>query len=248
MKYGLYVVTHKKLDNSFENRITIGVGPNKNSIGADFCDDSGDNISSKNKNYCELTALYWIWKNTSNDIVGLEHYRRVFINNKKILNDEIIKKCLEKKDIILASRVFFKCSTYKNYCLNHYKEDLVVVERIIKDICPNYLNSFKKLKKINYLYPYNMFISKKDIIDNYCSWLFPILFKLENEIDLSFRDDYQSRVFGFISERLFTLWVIHNKLRIKETKVSYEMEFKNNRFSAVITWFFKRIIRYNEKI
>ena len=48
------------------------------------------------------------------------------------------------------------------------------------------------------------------VLNDYCDWLFDILFTLEKEIDLSDRDDYQKRVFGFLSERLFTVWLEHN--------------------------------------
>lgn len=65
-----------------------------------------------------------------------------------------------------------------------------------------------------------MFISKQNIVNEYCSFLFPILKKLENEIDYKHYDDYQKRVFGFLSERLFTTWLDKNeKIKTKEIPV-----------------------------
>lgn len=41
-------------------------------------DDSGDHISTKNEFYSELTGIYWVWKNTRQEITGVCHYRRYF--------------------------------------------------------------------------------------------------------------------------------------------------------------------------
>lgn len=49
-------------------------------------DNTGDNISEKNKKYCELTTQYWAWKNVEADYYGFCHYRRFLImkeNNDK---------------------------------------------------------------------------------------------------------------------------------------------------------------------
>ena len=58
----MYMVTHKSVDFVPEDRTPIFVGKGNNSDNY-ISDNTGENISDKNSNYCELTALYWIWKN-----------------------------------------------------------------------------------------------------------------------------------------------------------------------------------------
>ena len=79
---------------SFQWEIPIQAGAALTDIKiAKVSDDTGDNISLKNPKYCELTALYWIWKNDMADYVGLSHYRRHFD-----LTEESIER-LMKSDI-----------------------------------------------------------------------------------------------------------------------------------------------------
>ena len=71
------------------------------------------------------------------------------------------------------------------------------------------------------LYIYNMFAMKKSLFDEYCAWLFDILFTLENRIDISDYDIYNARIFGFLSERLFNIWIEKKQLKIKEVNVVF---------------------------
>ena len=62
---------------------------------------------------------------------------------------------------------------------------------------------------------FNMFIMKKDKFDAYCAWLFDILFELENRLDISTYNKNDSRVFGFVSERLLDVWIETNDIAYK---------------------------------
>ena len=61
-----------------------------------------------------------------------------------------------------------------------------------------------------------MFIMKKELLDDYCGWLFDILFELEKRLDISSYSDNDKRVFGFVSERLLDVWLIKNEIRYKD--------------------------------
>ena len=54
--------------------VEVGAALHTEPIPGTVPDNTGDNISHKNKNYCELTALYWAWKNLEAEAVGLVHY------------------------------------------------------------------------------------------------------------------------------------------------------------------------------
>ena len=222
MKFSIFVATHKKFEFPLpDNYIPILVGSYKSDLSIYQRDDDGEfQISYKNKNYCELTGLYWIWKNIRTDYVGLCHYRRYFINRKNALVDERdIKMDLSRYDIILPKKYYYLQNNYSNYKKRHHIKDLDLCRDIIEEICPEYIRSFDRVMGRNFLYLYNMFICKKELIDEYCNWLFSIFDVLETKIDLENYDDYQSRVYGFLSERLFNVWIDHKQLKIKEDVV-----------------------------
>jgi hypothetical protein len=224
----IYVVAHNEytLKQSKNNDLYVPliVGTNgEDNFG--FCsDDTGDNISGKNKDYSELTGLYWIWKNSDAEIVGLIHYKRYFSKNPVYgtLKNEDIKNYLKKYDIIVAKRTKLLVPYYNHEQIfnnNDFFEELYDLTReIIKIKCPDYLNSFDKVMHGYSISYYNMFISRKEIIDRYCKWIFPLLNEIENKIDLT---KYPPRLMGYLTEGYFNVWIYHDNLKIKETPVNY---------------------------
>ncbi len=79
-----------------------------------------------------------------------------------------------------------------------------------------YLQFLKGLKTAHIC---NMLICKKRIFDDYCSWLFPILLESLEKINPEGRDAYQKRVFGFLSERLFNVWLNSKNLSAEQLRM-----------------------------
>jgi len=195
-------------------------------------DNTGDNISAKNPNYCELTALYWAGKNLDCGYIGLCHYRRYFghkvhtkdLEKKKnaIFHREDYIKLLQKFDVILPIKRNYYIETVRSqYEHAHYKKDLDEVERIIAEIYPGYSDAFTRIMNQRKLHILNMFVMKKSLFDEYCTWLFDILFELEKRTDLSGYDTYEARLFGFMSERLFNVWLERQNLKKCEVPVVF---------------------------
>lgn len=191
-------------------------------------DDTGENISDKNSSFCELTALYWAWKNLDDyKYIGLVHYRRYFsgkglqLNGNYIASEfDLLADLSQEYEVIAAKKRNYCIETvYEHYKNAHFIKDLESVREIIEQEFPDYLSSFEKVMLGKTLHLFNMFIMSKPYFEQYCDWLFRILFKLEEKIDISGYDDYQKRVFGFLAERLFNVWLVKQELRIKERKV-----------------------------
>ncbi len=224
----IYIITHKDYNfpkNPLYIPLQVGTDLNKKIKSAKEFDNTENNISSKNPNFCELTGLYWIWKNSDASIIGFVHYRRYFFEKellgfKKLLSEKYVIKCLKNNDIILPKKnIILKYNLKEQYYKIHNKNDLDLCYTIIQNKYPEYIDDFNKVFDKHEFYAYNMFVCKKEILDKYCTWLFDILFDLEKKVDLSSYDDYNKRIFGFVSERLFNVWILHNNLRCKELPV-----------------------------
>ncbi len=230
MSVGIYVVMHKPVDipriRSYK-QLYVGAYNKEKTASVDCYDCTGDNISYKNKNYCELTGLYWMWKNADESIQGLCHYRRYFTmsrissNPKRFLTEEKIIKTMQRYDVILPVRRYYKERVIDAIKTAPNMKDIEEMRRAIQCICPEYLEAYESFLIGNQCYLYNMIITKKPILDQYCEWLFKLLEFIEGEYQVDNEDPYRSRLFGFLSERLIYVWISKNiaSNKIKEFRV-----------------------------
>ncbi len=231
-------------------------------------DDEGDNISEKNDRYCELTAMYWAWKNVKNhDYIGLFHYRRYMVKSKlrfrfllrrgkqyllyvknyfiaKFLSRNIAEISwfdlsytdmgsltedlvstlkiikLSEEVVFVPKRVVFPgLSVRDQYIYCHISEDWHIMETVIREKYPEFVFAYKKFVNQNKLSVGNIFIMGKKTYDQYCEWLFSILFEVEKRLCVSSYPQ-QKRVFGYMAERLLNIYI--EKKRIdKALKIEY---------------------------
>lgn len=227
----ILVATHKKYE--FPNSscyVPIQVGKKLTGLELGILsDDTEINISDKNQSYCELTALYWSWENNffqDTDYVGIVHYRRYFsgkdlsVKGRRIASAKELIGLLKEADCLVPyKRNYYIETVYSHYQHAHYIKDLDTVRKIIVNKYSDYIKAFDTVMQSKTLYLYNMFVMKRELFEKYSDWLFTILFELEERIDISNYNSYQKRVFGFLAERLFNVWLLKNNIIKKEVKV-----------------------------
>ena len=237
MDIKILVATHKKYwMPEDEVYLPLHVGAEGKSDLGYIKDNTGDNISVKNPNYCELTGLYWAWKNLQADYIGLVHYRRYFtikeirnieLKKKQILSLKEWKRLLSKYPVIVSDKRKYYIETNRShYNHAHPSIGLDETERIIQEHNQEYSEAFSLVMDRTWAHMFNMFVMHRDLFHEYCQWLFGILFELEERLDISEFDAYNSRVFGFISERLLDVWLEKNRISYYEQNVSF-MEPQN---------------------
>ena len=211
-------------------------------------DDAGENISEKNRSYCELTALYWAWKNLIADYYGLFHYRRYLYPNEKEKTPYRIEK--EPTDVLLA-QLGYNCfgTRIENYDLIvpkgenmhipvrqhyadapfHHKKDLDLIEEIIRKKHPKYASAMDKYLSGTVCYFGNIAVMKQEVFHDYCTWLFSILGEFDRQADLSDYGVQELRVNGYLAERLLGVYVSAHKSRLSVLELPRVHFIANNK-------------------
>ena len=236
----IFVAAHKKPDYTLPRPYRIcQVNAEKNGRwdGDYVHDNDGEkNISDKNDRYSELTALYELWKNCDDSIKGLVHYRRFFSRDNSltpvhfmnhflhpsyaenlILTELDFQEYLSGADIILQYPVFPSLVSAREDLLRFvFPHDVLILDHVIYHDFPDYADSYEKVMlstNISYL---NMFVARSEICDSYCEWLFQVLEKVEAELQsLEQYDAQHRRIFGYLSEVLLNVWVLHQHMRVQ---------------------------------
>ena len=186
-------------------------------------DNIGDNISIMNPHFCELTGMYWMWKNLKADYLGLVHYRRHFCFRKKgaskgvdgdvskwtslLSSKEAQVLCRQYDAIVPFKRKYVIESLESHYAHTHYKEHLEKTREIITKRYPQYLDNYDRVLKQKSGYMFNMFLMRSDLVDEYCAFLFFFFFDLDKNVDTSNYSAFQARYPGRVGEILFNVWL-----------------------------------------
>lgn len=186
-------------------------------------DNTGDHISEKNGTYCELTVLYWAWKNLDSEYIGLAHYRRHFRGKgRSPLTLEEAEALLAEAPVLLPKkRRYYIESLYSHYAHTLEVGPLEETGRILQEKWPAYYPEFERLKKRTSAHMFNMLVMRRDLLDAYCSWLFDVLAELETRVDTEGMEAFHARFPGRISELLLDVWLNTNGQAYREIPFLY---------------------------
>ncbi len=218
MDFVLYEVkceTDKSLDHHpelqpYEREIQAGASLTKKRI-AVISDDSGENISAKNRMYCEMSAVYWIWKNTDHDWIGIEHYRRHLLVKPEMLTDDI--------DAIMPLPYICYPDEATQFLRFVSKDVFEALLKALKDLHPSEYEQYLKILYGKYQYTYNLMCVRKAVFEDYCRWFFEITEYMETMSD-KIPEISNTRALSYVAEVLTNIYFMSHSdsLRIKHVE------------------------------
>lgn len=227
----IYILCHKPVDYGIWDDFLYT--PLQMGNGERFCDlrdsDEEDNISEWNGIYAECTGTYFIWKHCHpTDFKGQCQYRRRL----HFPVDFDFNTVFKDFDVIVGSPLMTAGTVRGLYEGCHSKKDMELLEEVVKSLYPDYAKDFENiLTRGKYMFYSNSFVMRAEHYDQYAEWLFNILGEfcrrrnwdtpekarkdIKYDIKQGLRRNhrsivYQQQVCGFMSERLLTLYLLHN--------------------------------------
>ena len=213
----IFIVTHKPCDLPSDDVMTpIHVGraisPYKDEMSWMQGDDTGDNISSKNGSYCEMTAHYWIWKNVHDtEYVGVCHYRRYFGID---FSENNINDVMADADVLMVEPSWHTDSVYSYFAKFMGAENMTILSMVMKKRFPEYFKTLEKICDGIKFHPFNMLLCRKGLFDDYCQWMFTILEECDRYVKPAPYTNAR-RALAYMAELLTGVYFIHRQLKIK---------------------------------
>ncbi|MBR2216007.1 MAG: DUF4422 domain-containing protein [Selenomonadaceae bacterium] len=194
---------------TFEHTLQAGAALTDSRI-AEFTDDTGQNISAKNPQYCEMSAVYWIWKNQWHDWVGIEHYRRHLLVTPDMLTDNV--------DAILPLPYICYPDTLSQFRRFVSEDVLRALLVALQELHPGEYNRYLSILQGQYQYTYNLLCAQWEVFDDYCAWFFRITEYLESMGD-KVSDIKNTRALSYVAEVLTNLYFMsHRQWRVKHVE------------------------------
>lgn len=217
MKVKIFVVAHKPFEMpKGKELIPILVGRAyscfKDEMADMIGDNTGENISEKNVQYCEMSAHYWIWKNVQDtEYVGVCHYRRYFGID---ITDENVAEVMGGADVLMVEPSWYMDSVYSYFAKFMGAENMTILWMAMKKLYPEYVETLESVCDGVMFYPFNMLLCKKGLFDKYAEWIFSVLGECEKYVKPSPYTNGR-RALAYMAELLTGVYFIHRGMRIK---------------------------------
>lgn len=138
----------------------------------------------------------------------------------RIVGRQEVSRLLDTTDIILPKKRHYYIETIRShYSHTMYVEQLDETRAILVEKYPTFVPAFDQVMNARNAHLFNMFIMRADKFDEYCAFLFPILFELESRLDPAQYDGFHARYVGRVSERLLDVWLKTHRYSYAELPV-----------------------------
>ena len=222
----IYIVTNKKCmlpQSRLYQPIWAGKGANEEG----YLDDRlGESISNLYPIIGENTAIYWLWKHSQDDIIGINLQNKylmrndIFIDRGNLIDSKTIDDIMQSFEMILPKPMLYPNVTLKEQLKSAVSNEAfetgweVMVESIKKNQ-PDYLETFESVMAGHLFFPHNIFIMKKEIMNDYCEWLFSFLLEPAYKIDATDYDPQSRQILELFAEKMLTVWLTKNPHKVK---------------------------------
>ena len=207
-------------------------------------DNIGQNISEWNRSYCELTAQYWAWKNDTATWQGLFHYRRyldfrrLYPSNTRVrpywiartptepvlqeagYEPEHLLEQLHSYEAVIPLPEEVGMTAEQQYATapHHHIHDLHLMMDLLRQDSPQDWRAAEEYLNRTRLLFGNIFLMRRHLLERYCTWLFPLLARYDEQKKVEGYSPQALRVDGYLAERLLGVFLTRQQ---KNVSIAY---------------------------